>query len=520
MSTEGVPDAPRVRWLVGTALAIALVALGKELAIDEESYRWLGRIVRFSDPYDWSRAWQGHDGWLYAHPPIFLWWARLWSPVESLPLARLSGLPWVALWAAASALWMRRTTHHPEVAAVAWLGSTTVVLGLQDTLMIDLPYVALSTLALAAYREGLADPRPRWMLLGGVALGAAIETKYPAALLVPVVALHAWRNRVAVGAYVGPAAAVVLTIEGWLYTQNQAWHPLAVWQSRELIAHGPLPGRVLGTLSRAALLPATAGLVYLRPAHAAVGVALGLAALAWARPPGLALGELLFLLAAAALGGAALSRGVGGLLASPLRRRKGDRGDGLLLGGTVVATFLGVFFLHNYASARYLLPAATPLAILLARAAEEVLHGKRVQLAVSALAGVLAAALALADAQYTAAGHAAALRAVDAARTTDTRPGRFLAEWSARAALETAGWRPLGAPAAAVSGETVIVLRNSGGRVPDSWEPLAAFPIDGLPLRVLDVDAQIGLYAETLGALPFGLSARPVETAIVYEVRP
>ncbi len=520
MTTGPETPAPIGRWLVGAAVVVALVALGKDLAIDEESYRWLGRVVRAADPYDWSRAWQGHDGWLYAHPPLFLWWSSAWSDVESLPLARLSGLPWVVLWAASSVLWIRRTTHHPEVAAVAWLGSTTVVLGLQDTLMIDLPYVALSTAALAAYRESLYDPRPRWLLLGGVALGAAIETKYPAALLVPVVALHAWRNRVAARAYFGPAGAVVLGIEGWLYAQHQAWHPLAVWQNRELIAHGPLSGRVLGTLSRAALLPATAGLLYLRPAHAAVGAGLGLAALAWARPAGLDLGELLFLLVAAALGGAALSRGVGGLLASPLRRRKGDHDDALLLGGTVVATFLGVFFLHNYASARYLLPAATPLAILLARAAEEVAHGKRVQLSVSALAGVLATALAFADAQYTAAGRTAAQQALDAARVTDPRPGRFLAEWSARAALEDAGWRPLGEPAGAVSGETVIVLRNSGGRVPDSWEPLAAFPVEGLPLRVIDVDAQIGLYAETLGVLPFGLSARPVETAVVYEVRP
>ena len=228
MTTEPANPAPVGRWLVGAAVAVAVIALGKDLAIDEESYRWLGRVVRAAAPYDWSRAWQGHDGWLYAHPPLFLWWSSAWSAVESLPLARLSGLPWVVLWAASSALWIRRTTHHPEVAAIAWLGSTTVVLGLQDTLMIDLPYVALSTAALAAYREGLSDPRPRWMLLGGLALGAAIETKYPAALLVPVLVFHAWRNRVAPRAYFGVAAAVVLGIESWLYTQHQAWHPLAV----------------------------------------------------------------------------------------------------------------------------------------------------------------------------------------------------------------------------------------------------------------------------------------------------
>ncbi len=506
-------------WLVGATLLVYGVALLKPLAIDEESYRWLGRVVTWEDPYGWMRTWQGQQGWLYAHPPLFLWWAKLLSTLESLPLARLASLPWVLLWAGSSALWMRRTTHHPEVAGVAWLGSAIVVLGLQDSLMIDLPYVALSTAAVAFYREGLSDTRVPWTLLGGVALGAAIETKYPAALFALVLLLHGWRRGHPL-AFWAPAAAMVGGVEGWLRTEHGEWHLAAVWRSRELVARGPLAGRLLGVLSRGALLPATAGLLYFRPVHAAIGLALAIGALVWARPVEIEAGGVVFLLLCASLGGAALSRGLDGLFQSPLRRRKGDRDDGILLGGMIAATFVGVILVHNYASARYLLPAATPLAIVLARSAEDLTSGKRVQLVVSGVGAVVAAGLAIADWQFCAAGEEAAERGLAAAAAREVPPGLFAAEWSARATLEAAGWKRMVDTDTPEVGSTVLVLGNSGGKVPASWEPIQVEEVEGgFPLRVVDVRGRVGLYAETLGVLPFGLSGRPLETAVLYEVR-
>lgn len=513
------PAAAFPGWLVAAAVALQLVALTKPLAIDEESYRWLGSVVRWDDPYAWSRDWQGREGWLYAHPPLHLWWSKLWSGVQALPLVRLGALPWVALWAGSTALWIRRTTHHPAVAGAAFLGSSTVVLGLQDSLMIDLPYVAWLTAAFALYREGFSDRRPGWHLAAGLAFGAAIETKYPAALMAPLFLWHGWRAGVS-ARFWAAAAVVVLGVEGALWATHGEPHPVAVWASREEVARGPLGPRVLGVLVRGALLPSALALAYARPVHAATGLGLAAAALAWARPDSLGAGALIFLLGCATLGAMALSRGVAGLLASPLRRRKGDHHDSLLLGGAVVLTYVGVMAVHNFASARYLLPAAAPLAILLGRAAEDVAHGKTVQHAVSALGGVLALALAAADAAYCAAGVDAAKGALVVAAAHDVPPGRFLGEWSARAELEAAGWRRLLDPADAQPGDRVIVIQGSGGRVPDAWEPLAAVEVAGrFPLRVVDPRGGIGLYAETLGPLPFGLSGRPLETAVVYEVR-
>lgn len=503
-------------WMVGAAVGVFAVALPKPLAIDEESYLWLGRSLTFGDPYGWARAWPGGDGFMFAHPPLHLWWMHLLSPLKALPLMRLAALPWVLLWAASSALWIRRTCHHPEVAAVAWLASTTVVLGLQDSVMIDLPYVALFTAALAAFREGMTDRRARWMLAAGVAFGLAVETKYPAAALGVVFALHSLRSGWA-PAFWAPALAIVGGTEAWLYAQYGQWHPAVVWGSRDLIPRGPLAGRVLGTLARGALLPAVPALLLTRPIHAAVGLGLAVATLAWARPGHLEVSGVVFLLVCATLGGMAFSRSAAGLFASPMRRRKGDRDDGLLLGGAVVVTFLGVMALHNFASARYLLPAATPLAILLARSAEDVNAGKRVQLLVSGIAGLLAFALALADWQFSAAGEVAAKKGL--ASPEAATPGYFLGEWSGRATLEAAGWTRATDLATIPTGSRVIVLGNSAGAVPGTWQPLEVHEAaGGVPLRVVDVRDNIGLYAETLGVLPFGISGRALETAVIYEV--
>ena len=515
------PPVPSVlRWLVAAAVVLFAVALPKPLAIDEESYRWLGSVLDPAKPYAWYRAWQGGNGEIYAHPPLFLWWMWAWSGVESLPLARLSGLPWVVLWAGASAVWMRRSAQHPEVAAFAWLGSATVWLGLQDSLMIDLPWVALTTAALAGYREGLARRDGRWFLAAGLALGAAVETKYPAAVVVPVLLVHGLRWGFPLAFWL-PAALVVGGVEGWLHAESGVWHPLLVWENRGVVAHGPLDGRALGVLARAALLPCGLGLLYTRPVHAAVGAALAVAGVAWVRPAGLEASGVALLIGCAAVGGALLARAGAALAVGPGRRRKGDRDDSLLLGGVMVATALGVVFFHNYASARYLLPAATPAAIALARSAEDVAHGKRVQLVASALGALLAMGLAIADWQFCRAGREAAQGALVAAEAEGGGPGLFAAEWSARAELEAAGWQRLVDPEGLPAGTLVIALANSGGAVPDSWVPLASARGEGqFPLRVVDVQGHVGLYAETLGVLPFGTGGRPLEVAVLYRVGP
>jgi hypothetical protein len=482
-----------------------------------------------------------------------------------------AGLPWAVLLGAAVARLAVRTTHHPHLAALAWITSTVVVLGLQDSLMIDLPATALATAALAAWREAIehaADGTEReglrWATGAGLALGAALATKYSVVAFVPVLALHAARARWRGGlVMLGLAAGILALVEGWIALTYGRVHVWEVWTRRAEIGAGAVGPRALGTLARAGMLSLPLVLLLARPALAAVGVGLGLAALVAGRPAGLSFGAAGLLLGCAALGGMIVARAGEAALRGASRRRKGDRDDAFLLGGWVLAGVAGVIVLHNYASARYLFPVAAPVALLLGRAAEEVRAGKRVLIGTSVLSGVLSLALAVADARLAAAGaevaraalavvarsegvaapesgattgsggvagggspppHESQTRAAAAelppeARASLAAPasGVFAGEWSFRGVFEAAGWRRY------VPGTTLppctwlVVAENaSPGEIPP-LEPIARVEgEDRFPLRVVDLRHHIGLHAETLGPLPFGLASGPLESATLY----
>lgn len=507
-------------WLVWAAPLAVLPFLGKAPAIDEETYLWLGAHLDALRPYDWTRVWPPYDadGYVFAHPPLHLWWMKLWSFVAGLlPAMRaLAGLPWIALLGLSVGRLADRTTHHPALAGGAWLASTVVALGLQDTLMIDLPATALVTAAVAAYREGLEDDE-RWMWGAGLALGLAAVTKYSTLVVWPVIAWHMarrdrWRWEV-----VGPALGIPLMVEGWLFAAYGRPHVWEVLTRRAEIAAGPWSGRVLGTISRMALLPLSALLLYTNPRSAAAGVAGAILLLGIARPTGVSLSEASFLLVCAALGGMGVARAVHAVAQSPLRRRKGDRGDPLLLGGWVLAGVIGVIVLHNYAAARYLFPVAAPLAILITRSAEERRGGKAALMVSIGLSAAVALAVSLADYRFAAAG-------VEVGRkvATEAQGGRFAGEWGFRYALEEAGWRRWQPGEALPAGTVVAVADNSSpGAVPtEGWEPVGRVESDDqLPLRVVDIDRRVGLYAETLGVLPLGFGRGPIEGATLWRVK-
>lgn len=530
-------------WVIVAAVLVVLPFLGKGPALDEEGYLWIARQLDPLRPYDWKRVWPPYDdadAFAWAHPPIHLWWLAAWSALTDTGwlLRAVAGLPWVVLLAASVAKLAARVCHHPGLGAALWLASPTVVLGLQDTWMIDLPAVALATAAVATYREGLVDEEGRWFVLSGILLGLAIETKYSMAVLVPVLAVHMVRLGPRPGLWVA-AGAVVLVIEGPLWAAYGRPHPWEVFTRRGEIEAGALGGRVLGTLVRSALLALPLVLLRANPALLGVGGAVGLAAVLAARPAEMHVATSTLLVVLAGLGGTLLARAGAAAVSSPLRRRKGDRGDPLLLGGWGLAVAVGVVALHNYASARYLLPAAAPAALLLARSGEEVSWGKALLRVSVAVTAVVSVALALADYRFVAAGEEVARRAlaevgragapaegvpVDAAPPAEGggAPGRFAGEWSFRGAMEAAGWVRYRPDEALPSGTWVIVADNaSPGQVAaDALEPVGRVESEDLfPLRVVDIRGDVGLYAETLGTLPFGFRRGPLEAATLYRVR-
>ncbi len=557
------PRDPR-RWLPWACVAMVLLAAAKVPALDEESYLWLGRMLDPTDPYGWSRAWPPWDatnGFVYAHPPLFLLWMRALAPLQaSLPALRIvAGAPfaWLLGWSVARLAAV--TTHHPARASLAWLGSSIVVLGLQDSLMIDLPAVALLTAGVALWREALGAPDEVGLLrgarLGGLALGLAVCTKYSMAVVLPVLALHAVRLRSRPGVLragvelVLVVAGLGVAMEAVLAASYGGVHVWEVWSRRDEIPRGPMASRALGTLVRGALLPSAAVVLLARPALGAVGAGIGVAA-------SIAVGEQLspaqaaLLVTCSGLGGVLLARAVEAVLRGVARRRKGDRDDAWLLGGWLLAVVGGVVVAHNFASARYLLPAAVPAAILVARSAEEVRHGKAVLAWTSALGGALALALALADARFSAAGSEVArlaqtriaamdeapagasttsAAAADVAPVTaplrEAAPVRFSGEWSFRHAMESSGAQRLRPGERLAPCQWWVGVDSTGrGEVPENGDPVARIEsADSFPLRVVDATSRAGLYADTLGPLPFAWDAGPrrsIEAATVRRGMP
>ncbi|MSP55572.1 MAG: hypothetical protein EXR69_08215 [Myxococcales bacterium] len=527
------------RWLVPAALACVVPFLWKAPVIDEESYLWIGRNLSVLRPYDWHRVWQPYgveDGFIYAHPPLFLWFMAGVQAVSATVLVDriLCALPFVALLAWGTARWAARCTHHPHLAGGLWLASATVQLGLQDSLMIDLPAVAFATAGLALYREGLDEGDGLWK--AGLLLGLALATKYSMGMVVGAVVVHlavsVTRRRLppALGLMVvGPMLVAPLLIEASMFAVYGRVHLWEVWVHRHDIGSGPLDARMVGVLARMALLPSPLVLLLVRPGLAAVATLLGLAALALAHPQAADGAEIAGLLLGVVLGATCLVRAATAAFSSGLRRRKGDRDDALLLGLVVLGVVGGVTLAHNYASARYLLPAATPLAILMTRSAEEVAGGKTMLRISILLSAMVALAVSVADYRFGRASVEVATSAADRAEKLlsgqSAAPAaterRFAGEWGFRYVFEQRGWtryRP-GEPLA--PGAIVVVAdQESPGETPrGAWEPIDRVEsVDRFRLRVVQPSQGIALYAETLGAYPLGTSTEPLESATIYRV--
>lgn len=511
-------DAPR-RWLPLAALAAVLPFLGKLPALDEESYLWLGARLDPLRPYDWVRAWPPYDqdGFVYAHPPGWLWWMALWRPfAQWLPLERLLvGAPWVLLLGWAVGRLAERVTRHPSLAGGLWLSSTIVVLGLHDTLMIDLGATALATAALAVEVDAARSGDRRLALLSGVLLGLAAITKYPALAAAAAVGIFQARTGFRSATWLG-FLAVFGGVEGAMalaYGRDHLWE---VWTRREEIARGPLDERLVGVLARMALLPLPLVLVRAEPAVAAAGALAGLLALVVGRPAGLSGGEVAELAGWVMVGGMGLARLVRGLRPATAKRRRDDAGEAWLLAVFGALWVGGVVGVHNYASARYLLPVAAPVALLVARSAEEVRGGKALVRVSMVLSAALALGVAVADLRFARAG-------AEVARQAASRgpAGYFAGEWSFRWAMEARGWTRWQPGLELAPGTRVVVVdQASPGVVPHAhWQPVDRVESnDRFPLRVVDLGARVALHAETLGPLPIGFGVGPIEGATIYEV--
>ena len=540
------------------ALGLVLPFVLKPPHIDEESYLFIAQAIQDHPlrPYDWWRAWQpwiepGTPFYVYAHPPLFLWYlcgiGHLIGFGHPWHL-RVAMFPFIVLLVSALSSLTRSLTHAPRRAALALLSAPGLLLVLHQSLMIDLPFVALSLKALSHLlrREKTEPARAAWV--GGLWLGAAALTKYPALVLLPLgfVSLRDHRKPIDVGSggrFLVGAMLLFIPWQFWTWLQYGEAHLLFVLSHAEEIAHSPFSARAVGLLSQlgASVLGVPILLwAILSSKHerhrlllallGTIGLALFLHAVprpSAPLPPG-RLGRLMdsfvgivptaplnqaFLVATLFLGLR--------LILLPRARHVSDR---FLLAWSAL-TLGSVLLGHNFVGARYLVPAAIPLGLLTWRRLERAHSStipKHFPFALIANAAITLW-VARADYRLAEAYPNLALMLDDSGLLAGHEPASifFIGEWGFRREMASRHYRFARPDIPLHPGDLLILPHIAGPPAPPdeiSARELGRLSIGTPGLRVLAPGEGIGFYSEAIGLLPYGWGKGPLEAISVWEI--
>jgi len=489
--------------IVALVLALRLPFLKQAIQGDDVYYLYGAEHAQIEPlhPTHASYVFQGDrvDMRGHPHPPL-----NVWILAAILAIAGdVREIPFHAAYivfsiVAALAMWSLARRFVPDRAMLAVLLFLTlpafVING--GSLEADLPFLAFWMAAVALFVRAV-DGESTALLAGSACAGAlAGLAAYQAVLLTPVLAVYLFEKR-------GDWKLA------WIATLA-APGALTLWQVFERLSGGALPAGMLAGYLQIYGLEALGNKIH---SAAALVVHLGwmispfgvVAAFArgWRWPAGFA--------AAAAIAAAFydpnplmwMTLGLGALvlayvLSGALRQR-----DFLQL--WIVIFFTGSIVVFFAGSARYLLPMAAPLAILVARAA-----GTRMLWAAVALQMPLSLALAVSNYQ-----HWDGYR-VFAASLTKPAPGHHLwvgGEWGLRYYLESDGALPLEREQTLTPGDIVVASELAGGgSVTAPLARVAEFDIvPAVPLRLIALDGRSAYSSSARGLLPFEISRAAID---------
>ncbi len=525
-------------------LAIVLLApsLGKPFHIDDPVVLAVTQriLIDWTDPFGGDFDWFGRQMPLWratTNPPLLSYYLApgvAWFGYSEIWL-HLFLLPFLVLLVAAT-LWLaRRFCDHPWPAALFVLGSPAVVVSLN--LMRDVPALALSSGALALAVRASDRNRPTGLVIGSLLLGAAILTKYSAAVLLLVLAfLPAYRRQWKLCAL---SLVSLLPLGGWcLWTWKVygAAHPLfLLWGGHSNRTFGPLDN-LLGALailgSCLILAPAASRLLsgtdrdggtrhrlWISGLVALVAVIAG-----WAHRGEVSLQYALWI-------GSGVLLLCGVALGTKAPRQLGRNGDEAMLLTWLVAPLLFSVFLIPFQAVRHLLPVLPPLCLLLFRRIDSAGKGTAPSgafvLLLLAVQFALTGAVAFADHVYAACYRDAARR-VRASGMAEERPTWFVGHWGWMLYAQRAGFRQLhGDGAGPEPGDLLIwPQRVHIGQVfqgnPDwrrNLELAREFECQSAwPVRTMNFEGA-AFYAVIRGNAPFAFQAPALERFRVYRVR-
>ncbi len=454
-------------------------------------YAFLGRMVQM----------QGHP-----HPPLNAWWLAWLLAVSGDVYERPYHAAYLAFsLTAAAALWSlaRRFTSRPAEAALLALATPAFVVN-GNSLEADLPLLAFWLAAMALFLSAVENRSARRLAASAGAMILAALTAYQAVVLIPILGLYVW-----------------LRARSW----RPAWFALATpavtlaaWQLFERLSTGTLPAAVLAGFFQSYGLQS--------PEHKLANAAALTAHLGWVLFPALAaaafrLGWKASLAAAAAGLGAALldphplfwvSFGVGVLILIHLARSAASAvcpGD-LFLSAWALIFFAAAVVMFFAGSARYLLPAAAPLALLAARRL-----AKRPAWLWAGFLCQLAVSLGLARVNYE---HWDGYRRFAQALAPEARRARLWinGEWGLRYYLESEGGLPLLEGQAVRPGDLVVSSRlaypiayTTGGGAPALLREQTIRA--SLPFRLIGLNVRSAYSTAALGLRPFDLGRGPID---------
>lgn len=456
-------------------------------------------------------AFQGETVWAAGHtrPPFNAYWLALLRVVFGPPGEALYHAAYLSfsLAAVVSMYFLARRFAAPPLLASLTLAAAPAFLVNGNKLEADLPLLAFWLAGFAFFVYG------RYRLAAPL-LGLAGLCAYQSVFAAPILAHWAWfHDRKKYTAWLA-AAAAPLALLAW-----QLWERAAAGTAPAEVLAGYFAAYDLTALERKAksalalvahlgfmVSPLLIGFGVKRRAVGAVSAAAGL--LAGGAASGYALPERLLLALAVASGAAVL------LSCAAVLLRGRASGDGFL------AAWLLVFFAGSIAafyagSARYLLPAAPALAILVFRA-----RPPR-KLAAGALGLHFCLGLGLAGVEYEQACRYREF-AREIGRLAGSRPIVTNAEWGLRHYLVDDGAEPLlrdrVLPPETVYVESELaspIAHRAAGRKTE----IARAEIAGrIPLTTIGRGTHSGYSSCEFGVLPFGIGARRADTLTAYTI--
>ena len=484
----------RDAWLlVALCLAIALPFLNKPFHIDDPFILMIsGNVIdNAANPFAGFSSWFGRPDpvWRMAtNPPLISYYLAPFAAISDYDeiVLHAAMIPFLVLLAFSLFELGRRFTSSPWFSVCFVMTSPGIVVS--GNVMRDIPTLALATAAIAASVRGCDRSDWRWLLSGAVLAGAALLTKYSAAVILPLIVLYPLlKGRLRAVAFVAVPLLMLAAWSAqnqWMHGETQIgllltrdWGHLASWQDN-------LSGLPVVAGSLLFLVPVLLASALRAGDYFARSVPFALAGVMFATQyylQGLAdLQYLFWSLSGSALIALCLAEGVRG--AFPLRfdLRDESGSDSLFLFAWLCAPLLFSVIFVPFQAVRHLLPALPPLVLLglralnRARAAgglSERTEGRALLLLLLLQSAV---ALTVATADYE---HAAAYRnfARDTAARAHELPGEtwFIPHWGWSFYGERAGFRQLvpGGPYPLVGDRVVQPSNYFNGSVPSGRGP-------------------------------------------------